>query len=109
MIYAHNWVRTSSHYHIELSATFIKFSRNLNCSYKQYESCVKMNINSTHKNINMWVLTTHENIFLFLFGIKKLKSFYDNNIKLSSKHLETYPNYDSSDDLDSNILFKKLK
>lgn len=47
--------------------------------------------------------------FSIFIWYKKLKSFYDNNIKLSSKHLGTYPNYDSSDDLDSNILSKKLK
>ena len=53
--------------------------------------------------------STYEDYFGFLFSIETLKSFSDENLKLSCINLETYLKHGNSYDLDGEILFQELK
>lgn len=53
--------------------------------------------------------STYENIFGFLLNIERLKSFSDENLKLSCINLETYLKQGNSYDLEGKILYEELK
>lgn len=48
-------------------------------------------------------------IFRFFLALKNLNPYLINDLKLHSKHLETYIKHDSSYDLDGQIVSKELK